>query len=156
MRNFDPGRVAIYIIGGLLFTYASLTLIMVLGYEQLVSMIFGTVEDQPSVKAMKAAETPLRKAIMVSTAVIVAPLCEEIIFRSFLYTSIKKYTGFIFAAISSAMIFSTVHASAMALVPLFIVGLVLALVYEFSGSIWTSIAIHAIFNLISVAFMIAM
>jgi len=60
----------------------------------------------------------------------------------------------IFSVISSGLIFSVVHGSVKALIPLFIIGMILAIIYELSGSVWTNILLHAMFNLINVLLML--
>ena len=150
LRNCQWGRISFFMITGLVAAYTSMLLMKPFGLEEWLTKTFGIIEDQAAVQAMKNAASPLRQGLMIFAAVIIAPICEEILFRSFLYTATKKYTGVLFAAISSALLFSVIHGSIKALIPLFVVGLILALAYELSGSLWANILIHAMFNLISV------
>ena len=48
------------------------------------------------------------------------------------------------------MIFGLAHLQLDVFVPLFALGFALAWVYQRTGSIWTSITLHAVFNCISV------
>lgn len=84
--------------------------------------------------------------LMAITAVFIAPICEEIVFRGYLYPVLKKFNGAWIAALVSALVFSAAHGSMAALLPLFIFGVVLVILYECTGSIWTSIAAHFLFN----------
>lgn len=84
--------------------------------------------------------------LMAIAAMIVAPICEEIVFRGYLYPVAKKYAGPWAAGIATALIFSAVHGSMSALLPLFIFGMVLVLLYELTGSIWAPMAVHFLFN----------
>lgn len=153
ITRFNAGVVALTVIVGIIAAYASLIILTLSGYESVMHSIFGKTPDQAAVQAFKDAKSPAMTALLVITAVIIAPIGEEIIFRTFLYTATKKFTGMIFAVITSSLLFSVVHGSAAAFFPLFIVGVILALAYEISGSIWASILIHALFNLISVVMM---
>ncbi|MDP4625656.1 MAG: CPBP family intramembrane metalloprotease [Akkermansiaceae bacterium] len=89
--------------------------------------------------------------LMAFAAMIVAPICEEIVFRGYLYPVAKKFAGPWLAAIASALIFSAAHGSMSALLPLFVFGVVLVALYEFTGSIWAPMAVHCLFNSATVA-----
>jgi len=84
--------------------------------------------------------------LMAIAAAVVAPVCEEIVFRGYLYPVAKKFSGPWVAALGTALIFSAAHGSLAALLPLFVFGLVLVALYEFTGSIWASMAVHFLFN----------
>lgn len=79
-----------------------------------------------------------------------APFGEETFFRGFLYGGLKKRIGLLWAAVVSSALFAAVHApQGAALVPtMFVVGLLLALLYEWRGSLAASMAGHAAFNII--------
>ena len=72
-----------------------------------------------------SSDIPLITVICFSAA-IAAPLVEELIFRGYLYPIMKKYM--------------------VPFIPLAIFGAVLVLLYEYTGSIWTPIIAHCIFN----------
>jgi membrane protease YdiL (CAAX protease family) len=50
------------------------------------------------------------------------------------------------AVVISAAIFSAAHVIPLLFPALFVVGIILAVVYEFSGSLWNSILLHSIQN----------
>jgi membrane protease YdiL (CAAX protease family) len=79
-----------------------------------------------------------------------APFGEETFFRGFLYGGLKKRVGFVWALVISSVFFGAFHLQAgAALVPtMFVVGLLLALLYEWRGSLAASMAGHAAFNII--------
>jgi membrane protease YdiL (CAAX protease family) len=83
-------------------------------------------------------------------AVVVAPLAEETFFRGFLFRGFSNSWGWVVGAIVSAAIFGAAHLQLTVFVPLFALGFALAWVYKRTGSLWASIALHAIFNAISV------
>lgn len=103
-----------------------------------------TVQD--SVKLLQTAQDPLVLGLMIFAAVVAAPLCEEIVFRGYFYPVLKRMAGTWPAAFCSALVFAAAHGSLTALLPLFVFGLVLVLVYEKTGSIWAPIAVHLCFN----------
>ena len=89
-------------------------------------------------------------ALLAVLAVVMAPLFEELFFRGFLFRGLARSWGWPLAAVLSAAVFGAVHQQVTVFIPLFALGFVLAWVYERTGSIWTPIALHAVFNGISV------
>jgi membrane protease YdiL (CAAX protease family) len=115
----------------------------------------GAETVQESVKLLQTTEDPMVLGLMGFAAVVVAPLCEELLFRGFLYPVAKKFTGPWLAAFSSALFFASAHGNLSALLPLFILGLLLVLIYEKTGSLWAPIAVHFCFNSATVIVQIA-
>lgn len=93
----------------------------------------------------------LGATMFVLVAVIMAPLFEEIIFRGFLFRGFANSWGWLWGAIFSAAIFGAAHAQLDVFLPLASLGFVLAWAYRRTGSLWTCITMHAIFNLVAVA-----
>jgi len=80
--------------------------------------------------------------------VLVAPLAEETFFRGFVFGGLRRY-GFFWAALASGLLFSAAHVSLGGLIPLALVGMLFAWSYSRTGSLWTSIYAHLVFNLVS-------
>ncbi len=119
------------------------------GYmEWLKSM--GVDQIQDSVELLQKSNNPVTLALMAGTAMLVAPVCEEIVFRGYLYPVLKRFSGVWVAGLCSALLFSCAHGNLVALLPLFIFGIVQVVFYEKTGSIWAPIAIHFCFNSASV------
>lgn len=83
-------------------------------------------------------------------AVVMAPLAEELYFRGFLFKGFANSWGWVWGAVVSGVFFSLAHLQLTLFFPLFGLGFALAWVYQRTGSLWTSIALHAVFNGISV------
>jgi len=120
------------------------------GYMQWMESL-GVESTQETVKLLQTATDPVVISLMAVAAVLVAPVCEEIVFRGYLFPFAKKYTGTWIAAICSGLVFAAAHGSLAALLPLFIFGVVLAMLYEKTGSIWAPMAVHFCFNGATVA-----
>ena len=103
-------------------------------------------EKQDVVSAFAEADSQLLLFLLSFMAVVVAPITEEIIFRGYIYPVAKGYAGAIPAAIFSAIIFSAIHTSMIAFVPLLVLALIMTLAYELTGSILAPISIHMLFN----------
>ena len=91
---------------------------------------------------------------MAVTAIIFAPITEELIFRGYLYPVVKRFTDRWFASIFSGVLFGVIHFNVMALPMLALMGVILAVIYERSGSLWVPIGCHAAFNATSVGLML--
>ena len=87
----------------------------------------------------------LKIAIALS-AIIFAPLIEEVIFRGYLYPVIKRFSHPIFSCVITSLLFAVIHSNLEGLIPLFLLAIVLTIFYEISKSIWVPILMHACFN----------
>ena len=85
------------------------------------------------------------------SVVVAAPLGEELFFRSFLFERFKQGWGLFAALIVSGGIFALVHFEVSVILPFWAIGVWFAWTYHRSGSLWTTILAHAIFNGLSFA-----
>lgn len=83
-------------------------------------------------------------------AIFAAPIYEEIIFRGVLFPYFMKRIGLTAGTIMVAVIFSIMHYHLPSFVPLALLSSVLSLAYWRTGSIWTCIGIHMIWNAMTV------
>lgn len=116
----------------------------------MITRIFAnqTFSDNPIVFWIKNGKISMVWIIFL--AVIAAPVVEEIAFRGLLYTSLRKQFNKWGAAIISASIFSLIHPTIpYTLLPIFMLGMVFAIVREESNSIYPSMIAHALNNGIS-------
>jgi membrane protease YdiL (CAAX protease family) len=121
-----------------------------LGYMKWIES-FGVEAVQDTVKLLQTTTDPLILTLMAVAAVLVAPVCEEIVFRGYLYPVLKRFSGPGVAAFCSGLVFASAHGSLGALLPLFVFGVLLAIIYENTGSLWSTMAIHFCFNGATVA-----
>lgn len=77
---------------------------------------------------------------------IMAPIVEEIFFRGFLFQGFRQKYGWTAALLLSSALFAIAHMDLVALLPTFILGLVLAYVYHRSNSVWPGIILHFLVN----------
>jgi membrane protease YdiL (CAAX protease family) len=83
------------------------------------------------------------------SAVIIAPTCEEFLFRGFFYGVWKRYIGGISAGFLACLLFAAFHASLSAFAGLFLLAVCLNIAYERTGSLLVPVCMHALFNLTS-------
>lgn len=92
---------------------------------------------------------PWLVALVGFTVVVTAPITEEIFFRGFLFRGLARDIGFVAGAVVSGLIFSSAHISLGAILPFTAIGAIFALSYRQTGSLYTPIVMHMIFNLVS-------
>ena len=88
--------------------------------------------------------------VLLVAVVIVAPVAEELFFRGVVYNAWERERGPRVALLGSAALFATIHASLFALLPIFALGVALALVYRSTRSLPAVITMHAGFNAVSI------
>lgn len=77
----------------------------------------------------------------------IAPaLGEEMFFRGFVFTAVKKQWGVVMGVVLSGLAFTIGHSYALGLISVFIMGTLLALAYHRTGSLWVPIIMHAANN----------
>ncbi|NLI91739.1 MAG: CPBP family intramembrane metalloprotease [Peptococcaceae bacterium] len=81
---------------------------------------------------------------------VAAPFIEETLFRGMLFASMRPYLGCWTAVVISAAIFSGLHFELTGFVPRFILGIGLGYLYVKHQSIYPSIGLHALNNLLAV------
>lgn len=87
--------------------------------------------------------------IMNFITVVVASICEEIVFRGLICTALSRYNRG-FAVVVSALLFASAHMNLDQGLPAFIIGISLGFIYLRSGSLLITIAIHAVNNFIAI------
>lgn len=100
-----------------------------------------------------ANETTLLLALSALLTTVVAPICEEALFRGYIFTALAKWRGWLAAAAITGVLFGGVHAGSAPLVdlaPLAVLGFALCVLYRSTGSLYPCIATHSLNN--SIAF----
>lgn len=78
---------------------------------------------------------------------IVAPLAEEAVFRGLIFGRIRHYFGAMPAVLISALIFGAYHGNIVQFLYAFLMGLLLAAVYEKYHTLYAPVLVHALANL---------
>ena len=103
-----------------------------------------------------SAPTKPTSLLLLSAALtcVVAPICEEFLFRGYIFTALRSWRGTWPAAVITGLVFGAVHAGsapALDLVPLAGLGFGLCLLYRYSGSLYPCIAAHSLNNSLAFA-----
>lgn len=87
-------------------------------------------------------------AVSVS-AVGLAPVLEELLYRGMLHSFLRQNAGLVVAMLVSGAFFSVMHMVPSVLLPLFVMGCLLSAIFEWRRSLWDCIFFHAFFNFCS-------
>ena len=112
----------------------------------------GYQEDAPQelVRFLAASGSGATRAVVAFSAVCIAPFQEEFIFRGFIYGVARRYGGPVPGMLVNATLFAGIHLHAPSFGPLFVLAVCLTLAYEWTGSLYVPITMHALFNAFSV------
>jgi membrane protease YdiL (CAAX protease family) len=135
-------------IGGfLLMQVVVITGTLITGSEPPEQEIFGLLDD------------PLLVWVIGATAVLAAPVIEEIVFRGVVMDVLRRRWGWWTSAIVQAAFFSAIHietlSSATMFLALGLLGFIFAWLRRLTGSLIAPIAAHLVFNLVSLGLSLA-
>ena len=81
--------------------------------------------------------------------VILAPLCEEMMFRGLIYARMRALMRAPYAILISGLLFGFFHGNALQFIYAFFLGILLAYMMEIYHTVWAPIIVHASANLLS-------
>ncbi len=114
----------------------------------LILLPFGIQAQEPVVPLFGRGVNGFISAFVV--AAIIAPLVEEIVFRGFLFRGLASRYSLGIAVVVSGIIFGGIHLQLFAFPVLFLLGVLLALLYKITGSLWAPILMHFCINAIAI------
>jgi membrane protease YdiL (CAAX protease family) len=120
-----------------------LALLISMGISEFFKM---APEENPLLNVFSIEGRPWLLFYFVLCVCIIGPIIEELFFRGFLYPALRKKTGVLLSVLLSSVFFSLLHMTFIGFLPIFFLGILLAYIYERSGNIIASIAIHIIHN----------
>jgi len=121
----------------------------------LVSELLARIGRPPPVGPAEQAIALLDPWLVTVAIVVFAPIAEELFFRGIVFNAWLREAGRTWAYIGSAALFAAIHLSLESLLPIFLLGLALAWVYQRTGNLIAPITMHATVNGISVAIALA-
>lgn len=116
---------------------------LILIHNGILTLLGVETQGEEIMQIFSALDSPLWFVIV---GVIFAPLVEEIFFRGFLFQGFRQKFGWVSGALLSSAIFAIGHLDPVALIPTFILGLLLAYMYHRSNSVWPGIILHFLVN----------
>ena len=133
----------------------ALALPLIAGVELLSRLVLaanGFEDDsaQELVRFLAGTGSHAARYTVAGSAVLVAPVLEEFIFRGYLYGVVRRYVGIFAGVFFNAFLFAAIHTHLPSFGGLFALAVCLTLAYEWTGAIFVPITMHAMFNLLSV------
>ncbi|MFA5094684.1 MAG: CPBP family intramembrane glutamic endopeptidase [Candidatus Omnitrophota bacterium] len=105
--------------------------------------------EPPETRALEMLyETDRPKLLFILTGLVtlLGPVMEELFFRGFAYPVVRKKMGARNAIILVSLVFSLLHLNIVSFFPILALGILLAYLYEKTGSIIPCIAVHIVHN----------
>jgi membrane protease YdiL (CAAX protease family) len=117
------------------------------------ALVYGAIvqekNPQKIVDDLGADRSTLLLVVGALVVIVVAPICEEIFFRGIIFRVLRVRMSFWLAAGIDGVIFGLVHGVNVVLPILIFLGIVLCWVFERTGTLFATIAIHALNNTIA-------
>ena len=125
------------------------TVIVFLVFTAIWSSAMEVSTKEKLLEQLGANESTLLLLASAALTCVVAPICEEVLFRGYFFAALSNWHGWLLAAVLTGLVFGGVHAGSapvVDLVPLAFLGFALCLLYRFTGSLYPCIFTHAINN----------
>ncbi len=88
--------------------------------------------------------------VLLAVAVI-APICEEIFFRGYVFTAVKRMRGVPVSLATSSLLFAVSHLNLQALLPILVIGVGLCILYWRTNSLVPSMVAHMLNNAVALS-----
>ena len=116
---------------------------------------YRNTEPQEMVRFLAKDGSQIARFAVAFSAVVMAPFQEELIFRGYLYGVARRFVGPAGGAVLVSLLFAAIHVHAPSFAGLFVLAMCLTLAYEWTGSLFVPMAMHAMFNSITVINLLA-
>lgn len=123
---------------------------MCLGLNNLINIGNFYVVDEAyvqTIEALYAASLP----VQIISLGILTPISEELVFRGLLFQRLRERGTYMQAAVFSSVVFGLMHMNLVQMLYGFVMGMLLAYVYEKYGSVKAPVLAHITMNILSVA-----
>lgn len=142
-RRFDAGQA---------FSWIILFFVLLIGvnvlYSFAITSLHLNLQTNDQRILIESRDAPITIYATLIASVVVAPFCEELFFRSFVFMGLLRSMPFYAAIIFSALIFAVAHADVGSFAVLLIIGILLAWLRRHTRSIWPCICLHLLNNLL--------
>ena len=140
-RDFDVGRSLVLVV----ILFIAILAIDNL-YQYVITVLHLNLQTNDQVLLQRSKIAPISTYATLLAAVFVAPFCEEIFFRGFVFPGLCEAMPAGWAIVSSSLLFALAHADPGSFAVLFIIGLALAFLRWRTKSLWPSIFLHFLNN----------
>ncbi len=140
-RAFNVGS-AIFLVGVLFFAFFAINAL----YQYVLTVLHLHLQTNDQFILQQSKAAPLSTYATLIVSVLIAPVCEEVFFRGFVFPGLLCGMSPAWAIVLSALIFGVAHADPGSFAVLFFIGLALAFVRWRTDSLWPSILLHMLNN----------
>ena len=126
-----------------------LAILAFLVFSEVWALVLNESTKEKLLEQLGANETALLLALSALLTTVIAPICEETLFRGYIFPALSKWKGWLPGALMTGVLFGGVHAGSAPvqdLVPLGVLGFVLCVLYRRTGSLYPGIATHSLNN----------
>lgn len=147
---FNPAKTILWATLMIVLALPLVTLALTLTQWLFATGTGGDDGSQEIVRFLSTSRDHTARLVVAASAVLIAPVQEEFIFRGFVYGVVRRYAGPVVGLIVNASFFAGIHLHAPSLGGLFMLAACLTLAYEWTGSLYVPMVMHGLFNSLSI------
>ena len=137
-----PARSTAYLIIGLMVAIFAVNFL----YSYVITVFHLNLQTNDQVILEHSKQAPITIYATPFAAVFIAPFCEEVFFRGFVFPGLRRGMPVGWAIVLSSLLFAVAHADSGSFAVLLIIGLALAFLRWRTGSIWPGMILHMLNN----------
>ncbi len=153
LRRLSPLKAAGLAVLIIVPTLVALNYISYYAIQLLQYLTSMELKPQTLVEKAPGITDPVARVLMFLALCVGAPLMEELIFRGVLFSVASKFIHPVYAMVASSVFFGVIHNNLLVLIPLTLLGMVLAYVYQRTRSLLVPVMMHSMFNAITFLFL---
>jgi membrane protease YdiL (CAAX protease family) len=131
---------------GAFFLGLGVIIVASIAYSLIVETFKLPLQTNAETLQNQARYAPITTIALLAGAVLIAPFCEEVFFRGYLFGGLLRGMPAWIAIVLSALLFGIAHGDVGSFALLLVIGLVLAIMRWRLGSIWPGMLLHACNN----------
>lgn len=124
-------------------------IVIIIGVFALVSVLLPSVDTEEQQAVFEFGRSGWGYWLAAVSAVVIAPIIEELLFRGVLFAGLAKRWPVWLAAVTSSLVFAVLHGQVNVGIYTFVLGCMLSWLYVRSGSIYPGILVHFLNNLVA-------
>ena len=117
--------------------------------------LFPDAEPQTATNLIMQAQGRWESIAVILMVSILAPFSEELIFRGYIYHSLRAHKNIWFSVLATSLMFGCMHYDLFRLLPLTLVGILLNVVSIRSQSLYGSMIMHGVWNFMMASLVLA-
>jgi membrane protease YdiL (CAAX protease family) len=143
-RQFRVGR-ALFLIVVFMLVITAINIL----YSYVITALHLNIQTNDQLLLQESKVAPLTTYATLFAAVFIAPFCEEVFFRGFVFPGLRNSMSVGWAILVSSLLFAIAHTDPGSFPVLFVIGLALAFLRLRTRSIWPCILLHMLNNSIA-------